>query len=78
MPDLVAALDGYGMPADNVRGRPATVAAVPAGTLVAVRFAGDTTDKLVPYLDSYTPTVDDVVMVLQFGANQYLILGTPA
>jgi hypothetical protein len=55
--------------------RAATVTATPGSGLVELSLSGGTVEA--PYLDSYTPTVGDVVALLQQG-SQLFVLGIPA
>lgn len=77
MSDLASAIAEQQI-TDAVRGRPATVTALPGGGKATIKFAGSVIGINVPHLQWYTPVVADVVMVLQFGSNQYLILGKVA
>lgn len=77
MADLAAAIAEQQV-VDAVRGRPATVTGTAVGGKAEIKFAGSVLGLRVPYLAWYTPVVGNTVQVLQFGSNQYLILGKTA
>jgi hypothetical protein len=55
--------------------RAATVTGTPGSGLVELSLSGGTVEA--PYLATYSPTVGDVVVLLQQG-SQLLVLGIPA
>lgn len=71
--DSIAMRQGFSLPVDV---RYATVTAVGTGT-ATVTFAGSSNPVAVHYLSSYTPTVNDYVLLLRVESD-LIILGKVA